>query len=452
MDSDPQVIRAANLDPKFEVLVVGALKHHDSFIAKFSGLIDPDSFIGYENRCIVDLLLKYYEKYDKSPSDEVFERLLTKSGYRDRDKVQARHRSLPIPDDLRYIEDQVLDWIRWRRIEDVLSDPGARDDIDAFVREVDVASRTGADVNAEYVSILDDEAARVTRPTIQTPWPWLNRRFGVSADAGPEYQDFLIAMTVINGGKSTILTNIARHAAGCGKNVVYFTFEDGEFKMRRRMLQSIAGISKEDLVSNLEDARDYARDFLDQNNGGLFIKRLRSRQSTVRDAVNLIKMIEDAEGRGVDLVITDYPDRFKSMRRWDEPRHELREIYEDCKSLAMDHNLVHWGASQINKTKTGKDVVGIEDGSESTGKFESCDVAVGFGQTIADNRAGRITIATSKMRDAAKNETASLIADFDMQRIYEPGHEPPRMEKQKKFLGSLKKKSKLTKKLTKRPQ
>ena len=182
---------------------------------------------------------------------------------------------------------------------------------------------------------------------------------------------------------------MAYQALANGKFVVYFTFEDGELKIKRRLLQRITNTTIDELVKDPYYSRRVRTKFLREYGGRCEIKDLMSRRSTVSDVAGFIKTLEDAAQRKVDMVITDYADRFKATNRYNEPRHALREIFEDCKWLARSLKVIHWTARQANKTRVGKDIVSAEHASESSGSMESPDLVMGLGRTMEEMILGR---------------------------------------------------------------
>ncbi|KKN13369.1 hypothetical protein LCGC14_1006880, partial [marine sediment metagenome] len=103
-----------------------------------------------------------------------------------------------------------------------------------------------------------------------------------------------------------------------------------------------------------------------------------------------------------------------------EPRHALREIFEDCKQMAKSMSLVHWTARQVNKSMVGKDTIGYEHAGESWGSMESPDIIIGFGRTLEDEQCGSISLYTSKVRDGEAHKKRDLAVDFAKQRVWDP--------------------------------
>lgn len=415
--SQPQILSDYDFGEDFEMVVLATLIRSPRFYQKYQSIVDPEAFTDMNAKFVVTTLQDFWKKYKKSPERSVLDDMIRKSHHRSPLEVIRMLDGLPKPANQGYVADRMLLWSRWRSIDLVLSTDEYRADPDELARQILKASRVGADLSENHTKLDDPDDDDITQmPVIPTPWPTANEKI----HGGPQMGDFAYLITVINGGKTTGLVNIARHAVECGKFVVYGTFEDGEKKIKRRMMQSLCNMTMDELANNRKEARERVNQILNKSKGKFEVKKLTTRRTTVYDMIGWVKSVEDSAGRKVDMVISDYSDRYRPPNtRYNEPRHALREISEDCKHLAMDLQVVHWTASQSNKGQTGKDTLGIEHGSEGYGKFESCDFAFGLGQTMEDQRTGRISLTASKVRDAEKGWMLSLVADFAKQRIFE---------------------------------
>lgn len=404
--------------PEFEQQVLDVLVLDQSFIPKFRPVIDPDAFISEDSRYIVHVVVEYYDEYGHIPSRGVLSELVRKGVYRDKGGVIQRIESAsPVPD-VGYVRDRVLAWAKWSAIETVLQSHNG-DSPREFAGRIERASRTGDELTLDHTRLDTTEPNEgIKAIVVPTPWTWLNDQL----DGGPEVGDLAVVLTVVSGGKTTALVNIARHALRLGKSVVYFTFEDGERKIKRRLTQCIANATYEELVNRKEDIIRRRNRFLVKHGGRCEIKDLQSRRSTVEDAAAFVKTVGDTGERPVDLVITDYADRFRPHGRYSEPRHSLREIFEDCKWLARSLKVVHWTARQVNKTKVGKEIISTDSAGESWGSMESPDLVIGLGRTLEDEQVGRITLFTAKVRDQQDHQARSLVTDFERQSIIDPAY------------------------------
>lgn len=412
------VVGYTNYDfgPDFEEQVLNVLLLEPAFVAKFRPIVSPDAFLDANNRYTVDTMLKYFDKYGRTPSPSVLSDLVRNGVYRDKGGVVQRiEGASPVPD-LEYIRDRMLLWAKWTAIEQAMLSKNG-DTPHEFADKIERASRVGDTLMLEHTLLdVDTDTEYERQDTIATPWSWLNKEL----DGGPEIGDLAVILTVVSGGKTTALVNLTRHALQLGKFVVYFTFEDGERKIKSRLMQSIANMTKEEAAKHRDKIRRARTRFLKKYGGKCEVKDLQSRRSSVSDAAAFIKTLEDNYERKVDMVVTDYADRFRPHNKYSEPRHALREIFEDCKWLARHLRVVHWTARQVNKTRVGKDIITIDAAGESWGSMESPDLVVGLGRTMQDEELDRITLYTAKVRDERDHQRHPLITDFERQRIYDP--------------------------------
>jgi len=405
--------------PDFECKVLDMIILDETFISDFKSIINPDAFHSENNSYLVQTVLSYHEEYNKTPSVAVLMDLVWRGTYRDKGGVIEYLKNITPISDREYVRDRLISWTKWSAIDDVLQSHNG-DLPNEFANRIASAARIGDGLLLNHTKLdVDIEDSDVREPIIPTPWSWLNSEL----DGGPELGDLAVVLTVISGGKTTVLINIARHALALGKFVVYFTFEDGEKKIRRRMIQSIANVSKQELAADKAQIIKRKNRFLVKSGGRCEIKDLPSRRCTVDDAASLVRTIEDSAERKVDMVITDYADRFKPHGKYSEPRHALREIFEDCKWLARNLNVVHWTARQVNKSLVGKDVIGVDAAGESWGSMESPDLVIGLGRTLEDENMSRITLYTAKVRDEHDHQLKSLFTDFERQRIWDTAEE-----------------------------
>lgn len=401
---------------EFEPVVLAAVLRNDRFYSRYGPVLDSSAFNDANNRYLLMVVSGHWKEYNCVPSGEVLVDLIRAGDYRDKAGVLELAGSLEPVEDEGYVRDRVIGWAKWKSVQSVLDDPGTKDAKD-FAGAVMKAASLGDDLDADYTVLGEEEENEEEEEVhITTPWEWLNEEL----HGGPLNEDLAVVLTVINGGKTTALVNIAKACIRQGLQVVYFTFEDGEAKIKRRFKQCICGMTVDQLIENRHTVHRRVRRFLANTGGALTVKKIESRRTRVIDAVAFVDRIQHTTGRKVDVMITDYAERFAPTQRYSEPRHALREVFEDCKWAAGHLGCLHWTAKQTNKLRTGKEVVSIEHAGEGYGTMESPDLVIGLGQTMEDESVGRMTLFTAKVRDGEKHQTSSLIANFAIQQIRDP--------------------------------
>ena len=405
------------LDPEFETVVIRAMLLSAGFTSTYRSLLTEDLFTRPDNRFLCVTLLRFFDEYRQIPTVEVMVDLVRRSEYRSRGSLVETVQSFTPVDNVQYVADKVIAWASWQRITQVLEND-TRDDPRRFGILIEEASRTGQHLKGGEIVMgagVVDEVEEYERDKILTPWPSLNERLR----GGPQLGHLCIIESFINVGKTTLLVNVGVSALAQGEVVCYGVFEDGELEIRRRFHQCISGMTLEEMTTWPDEAKKRVQDWLEETGGKLYIKRLRSRRTSVEDFAGFVRSVSEREKRPCRCAISDYADRFAAPRRRSEDRQEYREIYEECKLLAQDLDLVHWTALQSNRSSHNQDVVGLEYTGESIGKAEGADVILGAGQTAEDVELGIINLFSAKMRGAKKHEQWRLNADFERQRIVE---------------------------------
>ncbi len=402
------------LGPEFEEKVLSALLQEPGFFIQFRSLVSPSLFMVDNHKFIIEEVENYVQKYGHAPKKETLVDCIRRSGWRDKGGAIEFISECKLEFNVEYVRDRIIEWAKWQAVDQVLNESSG-DSPKTFADNISRASRIGDDLIMEHTNLGIDKNDKEKGECIPTPWAWLNSRL----QGGPEVGDLCVILTVISGGKTTALVNLAYQAIADGKFVVYFTFEDGESKIKRRLLQRIMNGTRNDLLKDPMYTKRIRTKFLQDSGGRCEVKDLMSRRSKVEDAAGFVKSLEDATGRKVDMVVTDYADRFGAANRYQEPRHALREVFEDCKWMARHLKVVHWTARQVNKARVGKEIVSAEHAGEAWGTMESPDLVIGFGRTLEDEKRNTIILYTSKVRDAACHQRCNLRTDFARQSITE---------------------------------
>lgn len=406
------------IDPDFEPSVLSAMVLSAGFVATYRSVLAGDLFRSGDHAFLCQTLLDFFDEFRQAPELPVLIDLIRRSDYRSRGALVKLVQELKPVGNVEYVAKRILEWARWQRIVQVVESDD-RSDPRSFGQRVDEASRTGEHLAGGEVVLgvggEEFDETTLDRPKIRTPWPWLNSRLR----GGPQLGDLCVIESFINVGKTTLLTNIGVTALTQGELVCYGVFEDGEQDIRNRFYQCICGYTREEMEQFPDAVRQALREFWEQTQGKLYIKRLRSRRSTVDDFGSFVRSVQEREGRACRVAISDYADRYAAPRRRSEDRQEYREIFEECKLFAGDLDNVHWTALQANRSSHNQEIVGLEFTGESIGKVEGADLVLGAGQSAEDIALNMMTLFTAKMRRAKKHEQLRLAADLERQRITE---------------------------------
>jgi len=250
--SEPKIVGYGDhgLGPDFEKTVIQAVLKNPEFMGKFRPVVSPDAFIDDTNKFIVRMVHEYYDKYNEHPINGTLSDMVRHSLFRNKaDAISIIENATPC-ENLSYVQDRIINWAKWTAIEEVLNleikNPNE------LSNSIQRASKVGDDLLFSHTS-LDTDTEYERKKVIPTPWEWLNDQL----EGGPEIGDLCVVLTIISGGKTTILCNIVRHALNLGKSVIYFTFEDGERKIKRRIMQTVCKMTKKEMLKEAEKQNKY---------------------------------------------------------------------------------------------------------------------------------------------------------------------------------------------------
>ena len=356
----------------------------------------------------------YYTKYRCFPTLGLLVNVIKEelSGGEDdilRDQIiefLLRVKANPHPGDIGYVKDKTLDFCKRQAFKSALEksvDLIQGENFEAVIDLMKNAISVGLPNSAGHDFFEDIEArfVKVNRKAIPTGFPRLDEKDIFNGGLGRGEIGVVTANTGV--GKSHWLVAIGSNAMRAGKNVLHYTFELTENSVGIRYDSNLCGISSSDVQDNKELVKEV---YQNKPLGRLIIKEYPTGSAssvTIRNHIEKLAL----KGFKPNIIIVDYADIMKSIRKSDNLRHELKFIYEELRNLAMELDIPVWTASQANRDSAQSTIVGLENMSEAYGKAMVADVVVslsrkaaekstGFGRLfIAKNRAGRDGIVFS---------------------------------------------------------
>lgn len=414
----------------FQRKVVQALITDQRWASQMSDVVSVGYFDYEAMRYLVDVYFQYFERYKCFPS---FDGLIgiVKDDLRENDDDTLKTsvvaflrelRSEPDVRDLPWVKEKSLDFCRKQCIKESLERIVNKVEVSEYDEVVDELKRAvnrGACESIGHDFIEDREARFVEaqRSPVPIGMPELDGPTILRGGLGRGELGCWVGTA--GAGKSHALVHCGAEALLKGYNVIHYTMELSETLIGLRYDSHLTGIESNDVplakdeVLRLED---------NMNLGRLIIKGYPTGVATIQTLRSHIERVT-LQGMTPDLVIVDYADIMRSTRRYDAPRFELKLIYEELRSLAMDMNVPVWSASQSNRGGATSDIVGLENMSEAYAKAAVADVvlslsrkpeekATGLGRLyVAKNRAGRDGIVFPMKIDTATSLITMLDGD-----------------------------------------
>ncbi len=278
--------------------------------------------------------------------------------------------------------------------------------LDSGLKDLDLGLHYFRDARARLMGMHDESLLRVF-PTGVAELDAHLHRGGLSAGE----MGLILAPT--NRGKSIALLSFARRALVSGARVVLYTLEMSAGAVASRADAAWTGLRMSELDEHAEDVALKLARLLETFGDALIIKQWPPHVATVA----MIKAHLDqltATGFRPDMVVIDYGDLLKSQARYNERRHELASTFEQIRGLAVELDCPVWTATQANRNALKKEVVGLEDLSESFDKAMIADVVIALCQTqeeeLMDPPQMRLFLA--KNRSERKGRIVAIENDF----------------------------------------
>ena len=289
----------------------------------------------------------------------------------------------------------------WREIRRLLTRA-----LDSGLRDLDLGLHYFRDAAARLLGASDEAMSRV----LPTGIPELDahlHRGGLS----PGEMGLVLAPT--NRGKSIALLEFATRALITGGNVVLYSLEMADTAVATRADAAFTGLRMADIDAHLDDVlRKLAR--LHTTYGDAFlIKQWAPHVATVQMIRAHLDQLA-ATGFRPDLLVIDYGDLLKPEARYGERRHELAILFEQIRGLAVEYDCPLWTASQANRASLKKEVVGLEDLSESFDKAMIADVVLALCQTPEEEQMDppQMRLFLAKNRSERKGRIIPIETDF----------------------------------------
>lgn len=228
------------------------------------------------------------------------------------------------------------------------------------------------------------------------------------------------------GGKSQLLSHIAQTGVLTGRMAVYLSYELGKAEVENRIIAGLTGIPVTTLAwgGNTRAERErVAREvhlrlgrIFRETGGDFLVDGFPSRSMTVSDIGHYLKDTVESIGRPIDILIVDYADELRSLKRTDDMYSRLDEIYGELRALgahseasyasANSFNCAVWTASQVTRSGMEKELISMVDIDKSIEKVSRCDLALSINQTPAEMSMdlARVYVVTCRYAPGGRGE------------------------------------------------
>ncbi len=227
--------------------------------------------------------------------------------------------------------------------------------------------------------------------------------------------ELILAMAPPGRGKSFFLLNAMYYAMLSGKNALYVTLELSERAVLRRFYSRVTCSNRNEMMDEVAVARR-AQTFFNLTGAKGRVINFPGGTLTVSGLEAVLEQQQFYFGHRTDILIVDYLDRL-APRKTDlrgEVRHQLRNIADDLRSIALKYGIPVISATQANRASLNKKAIISEANvSESFGKVEVADVILAIAQKDDEKARKRANLLVVKNRDAVSGGKIRFYADYE---------------------------------------
>ena len=371
----------------FQIKVLSSLLTHKEFLTNINDAISEEYFDNSAHKWIINEILKYYTKYNTTPTMEVLKtemKKLENEVLQLSIKEQLREAYEASEDDLAYVEEEFSNFCKNQQLKKALMTSVELlkgGEYDSIRHLVDNALKAGGDKNLglEYNKDVETRYREESRIVIPTPWDNFNTLFQGGLGNG----DFGLIFGNPGGGKSWTLIALGGWAVKLGYNVIHYTLELSESYVGKRYDAFFTGIP----VNMISDYKDRVQETVDGLQGNLIIKEYSPGKASISTIEAHIKKTID-QGMKPDLIIIDYVDLLRSKRSKGDRKEEIDDIYVSTKGLARELKIPVWSVSQVNRAGAKDDIIEGDKAAGSYDKIMITDVAISLSRKKEDKIAG----------------------------------------------------------------
>lgn len=390
----------------FQKKVVQALLCDPAWAEQVSEVLSPSYFDLKYLHYLSDRYLAYAKKYKAYPSLQMLVSIVKDELKQGNDLALKEQvvdylkglRSAPDMGDLPLVKEKALDFCRRQALKRALEktvDLIETEKYEAIVDTIKQAVSVGTTAGLGHDLYEDVEARYVAQRRLIVPTGLAELDAPKVLNGGSGRGELHVVIAPTGVGKSHLMTYVGANALRQGFNVLYYTMELSEAKVGLRFDSNFTGIDINDIINRKDEV---AKFYSENKLGRLKIKYFPTNEPTVN---TLRAHLEKLALKGFipDVVLVDYADIVRSSRMYDQPRLEMKLVYEELRALAVERNIALWTASQSNREGSNVEVVDMNNMSEAYAKAFICDLIVTLSRRPGEKASGLGRIYVAKNRN-----------------------------------------------------
>ncbi|MCF9665138.1 hypothetical protein J7963_19210 [Vibrio parahaemolyticus] len=425
-------VKFVDFDPEFQEKIV-ALQVRDSvFARRTEGLLKPNYFDSRADAAIVDMAIRYYEKYKHVPSessvivtlfkDEIKKGRIRKDMVEEcRDKIKAIFSTDISARD--YVIDQVGDFARHQAVQKAIFDAVdaiERHNMDKAEELITKAFQVGphadsapydywTEIDSRTKYRVDVKSGKIKPNGISTGIPALDK---VLFHKGWGIKELSVLLAGAKRGKSFSLWDFGKLISLQGKNVLGVTLEVSKEVLSERLDASVADTEIDAISSHILDVRRAVSEKAESGRVGKYL--LHEYPSGTFRPLDLENLIESYKAQGIkfDAVIIDYLD-IMAPNKWTPNEIEnSRTIWVDTRAIAQREELAILSATQTNREGHKSVTAKAEHAAEDFNKIRTADLVISINATEEEMAKGEARLFFAASRNQKGEFTMRIKRDL----------------------------------------
>jgi KaiC/GvpD/RAD55 family RecA-like ATPase len=375
------------------------------------------------------LALKFYDKFNETPSKEQM-KLLIKNSKKTKDKLSDEIVDKVYDVNIDEYDDEWLtnsaeSWIKYKSLDTSLQDiieyvkttTVTPDNCDHVVNKVKdmINERNNLNFNSDLG--LDffnpEDHYQAENEKISTGYNFLDRILNGGYDKGGNLVVYAGEQSI---GKSIYLANDAANFMKKGFNTAVITAEMEPHKFVKRIGSNLLNINIDE-YGEVAQNKEYIKKRLETVGDGitppgqLQIKRFPTSQATVIDIESYLQQLEEEKQIKLGAVVIDYINILSNYRNpnTENTYIKIKDIAEDLRAMGQRNDWLIITATQITRSGYNSTDITFSDIAESAGLSHTADVMLGIIQDEIMYTANEYQLKVLKIRDGEGKGTKCKI-------------------------------------------
>jgi replicative DNA helicase len=422
-----------DFDENFQTKIAACALKDAQFNHRTEGLIRPEYFQNIYEATLVNIALRYYQKYKRCPDVTTLVQLIKQDVQNriiQKDMVSGVRETLKILlqvdiGDVDFVVDSVAEFAQHQAMELALVE-SAELLLKRDFKKIGKLMQKALDVGAaeklqeyDYFAKIEERTQRRReeqafgdrRPnSITTGVKTLDKRL---YRKGWGRKELSVLMGAPKSGKSTGLAFFAKNAALAGYNVLYVTLEVSTEITTDRLDACLSAIPMMDLPGSMHEAHRKIESLAQKSTTGKFY--IEEFPSGALTPSQLRRVIQRYKSQGIvfDLLVVDYLDIMAPDRWTDNDIANSKQVWVDVRAIAQTENLAILSATQTNREGAKAKVATMTHAAEDFNKIRIADLVVSINATDEEKAVNEARLFFAASRNQRGNFCLRIKQDLE---------------------------------------